>query len=200
VVRYDDLERQLELNAKQSRINLEISSTISDEYIIKSEVNGKVYSLLKEKGELVNSQSPIALIGDHQNFILELQVDEYDIAKIKEKLKVYISMDSYKGSVFEAEVSKINPVMNDRTKSFTIEAAFITSPPVLYPFLTVEANIVIQAKKNALTIPRNFLVDESFVITEENEKTPVVTGLKDYERVEILSGITRENVLVKPED
>jgi HlyD family secretion protein len=199
-VRYDDLKRQLELNANQSKINLEISSTMADEYIIKSEVNGKVYSLLKEKGELVNSQSPIALVGDYKNFTLELQVDEYDIARIKENQKVYISMDSYKGKVFEAVVSKINPMMNDRTKSFTVEGTFLTSPPVLYPFLTAEANIVIQTKKNALTIPRNLLVDESFVITEENGKTPVVTGLRDYERVEILSGISREDILLKPDD
>lgn len=199
-IRYYDLERQLKLNADQSRTNLEISSTIADEYIIKSEVKGKVYTILKEKGELVNSQAPVALIGDDQNFILELQVDEYDIARIKEKQKVYISMDSYKGKVYEGLVSKINPVMNDRTKSFTIEADFTTAPPVLYPFLTVEANIVIQTKKSALTIPRDFLVDESFVITEDEDKKQVVTGLKDYDRVEILSGITRDDIILKPEN
>ena len=199
-IQYMDLERQLKLNANQSQTNLEISSTIADEYIIKSEVNGKVYDILKERGELVNSQSPIALVGDDDEFFLELQADEYDIAKIKEKQKIYISMDSYKGKVFEGVISKINPVMNERTKSFTIEANFVTAPPTLYPFLTVEANIVIQEKQNALTIPRAYLTDESFVQTEDGERKQVSIGLKDYERVEILGGISKDETIIKPED
>ncbi|WP_276374961.1 HlyD family efflux transporter periplasmic adaptor subunit [Chryseolinea sp. H1M3-3] len=197
-IQYYDLERQLKLNADQSRNNLEISSTVADEYIIKSEVSGKVYDILKEKGELVNNQSPIALVGDDEEFLLELQVDEYDISRIKEKQKAFVTMDSYKGKVFEAIVTKINPVMNDRTKSFTVEANFLTSPPVLYPFLSVEANILIQSKKNALTIPREYLVDESFVLTKEKERKKVTTGLKDYERVEIVDGLTAQDVIVKP--
>ncbi len=81
-IRYDDLRRQLELNAQQTLNNLEISSTQADEYIIKSEVDGKVYNILKEKGELVTLQNPLALIGSENQFFLELQVDEYDIARI----------------------------------------------------------------------------------------------------------------------
>jgi RND family efflux transporter MFP subunit len=198
-IQFHDLERQLRLNAMQSKNNLEISSTVADEYVIKSEVDGRVYDILKEKGELVNTQSPIALVGDDDEFILELQVDEYDIARIKEQQKVFITMDSYRGKVFEAMVTKINPVMNDRTKSFTVEATFVTKPPVLYPFLTVEANILIQMKKNVLTIPRNYLIDESFVLTEKSERRRISTGLKDYERVEVLDGLSSQDVIIMPE-
>jgi HlyD family secretion protein len=156
-----------------------------------------VYSLLKEKGEMVNTQSVIAIVGDANDFILELQVDEYDIAKIKIGQKVFINMDSYKGQVFEAKVSKINPIMNERSKSFLIEAVFTTKPPTLYPNLTTEANIVIQTKENALTIPRAYLIDEAYVLLENNQKVKVETGLKDYQKVEILRGVTANTVIYK---
>ncbi len=197
-IRYHDAKRQLELAANQSKNTFEINNTITDEYVIKSEVDGKIYSLLKSIGELITSQSPVALIGDDKTFLLELQVDEFDISKITQGQRVFVNMDSYKGQVFEARIEKINPAMNERSKTFVVEAVFATQPPVLYPFLTVEANIVIQEKKNALTIPRSYLVNESYVLMKGNELKAVVTGLKDYQKVEIVSGLAKDDFILKP--
>lgn len=199
-IHYQDLQRQLTLNAQQSENNLKISTTISDEYTLRSEVDGKVYSLLKVVGESVTPQNPVAVIGDSKDFILELQVDEYDITKIRMNQKVILSMDSYKGQVFEASISKIIPLLNERSKSFTVEATFLRVPPILYPFLTVEANVVIQAKEHALTIPRSYLFSDSMVLLNRNKPVKVITGLKDYQKVEIISGLTTEDVIIKPEN
>ncbi len=198
ILRHNDLQKQLNFTARQARKNLQISTTLSGDYTIKSETDGKVYSILKEEGEIVNPQSPVAVIGDANKFLMELQVDEYDIAKIRLGQKVLISMDSYKGQVFEGKITKINPIMNERSRSFTVDATFCVQPPALYPNLTVEANIIIQTKQNAITIPRSYLVDESFVLTEKKEKKKVTTGLKDYQRVEILNGLTKNDVILKP--
>jgi len=198
VLRYNDLKKQLNFSSLQSHKNFEISNTLARDYTIKSEVNGRVYSILKEQGEIVSPQSPVAIIGDAGNFILELQVDEFDIAKIRIGQKIMVTMDSYKGQVFEAGIQKIDPIMNDRSRSFTIEAAFVSKPPTLYPNLTAEANIIIQTKEKALTIPRGFLAEDDYVINENNQKKKVVTGLKDYQKVEILSGITSKDVILKP--
>ena len=83
-----------------------------------------VDSILKEKGELVNTQTPVAIIGDAEVFELELQVDEYDVTRIKAGQKILLSLDSYKGKIFEAVVRRIDPIMNDRTRSFKVEAVF----------------------------------------------------------------------------
>ncbi|QEC70034.1 HlyD family efflux transporter periplasmic adaptor subunit [Panacibacter ginsenosidivorans] len=196
--RYNDLKKQLQFAASQSQKNVEISKSLEDDYIIKSDIDGKVYSVLKENGEMVTAQNPVAVIGSADEFITELQVDEYDIAKIRMGQKVLLSFDSYKGHIFEAAISKINPIMNERSRSFTVEATFVTKPAVLYPFLTTEANIVIQTKQKALTIPRNYLIDDSLVLTGNNEKRKVVTGLKDYQKVEILSGLSATDYILKP--
>jgi HlyD family secretion protein len=197
-LRYTEMQKQISFQEKQAKKNVQIATTIAGDFTIKSEVAGKVYSILKEKGEMVNTQTTIALIGDAIAFILELQIDEYDITKIKAGQKVVLSMDSYKGQTFEATVTKINPIMNERTKSFTVEATFIQMPPTLYPNLTCEANIVIQQKEKVITIPRNYLLPEDYVLLENNEKRKVTTGLKDYQKVEIRNGLTVKDVLLKP--
>jgi multidrug efflux pump subunit AcrA (membrane-fusion protein) len=198
LLRYNDLKKQIDFSAKQTSKNLQISNTLLNDYAIKSEAGGKVFSILKEKGELITPQNPIAVIGDAQEFILELQIDEYDIAKIKTGQKILVTLDSYKGQVFEATVNTITPIMNERTRSFTIEAIFTKRPKVLYPNLTVEANIIIQSKEKTITIPRSYLVKDSFVLLSNEEKRAVKIGLKDYNKVEILEGLTTTDNILKP--
>lgn len=198
LLKYDDLKRQLNFVSQQSKNNLQISEQQNQDFEVKSEVDGKVYSLLKEKGEMVTPQTPLAVVGSTNKFKVELQVDEYDIVKLKAGQLVLISLDSYKGEVFEAVIEKVNPLMNERTKSFLVEAKFTKTPPVLYPNLTVEANIVIQTKKQTLTIPRNLVSDDNMVTLKDGNKVKVELGLKDYERVEVISGIKAEDELIVP--
>ena len=197
-LKYADLQKQISFQDKQAQKNVSITKSIAADFTLKSETDGKVYNMLVTNGEMVNVQSPVAVIGSATDFMLELQVDEYDIARIKKDQQVLISMDSYKGEVFEAIVTKINPLMNERSKSFTVEADFVKPPPALFPNLTCEANIIIQAKDRALTIPRNYLLDGDYVLMENNEKRKVVTGLKDYQKVEIISGLTDKDDIRKP--
>lgn len=198
VLRYNDLKKQLEFAAQQAQNNLQISEGKEKDFTIRSETDGKVYSILKEKGEMVSPQSPVAIVGNANNFRMELQVDEYDIPKIQAGQKILVTLDSYKGQVFEARAVEINPIMDMASRSFTVEASFITRPPVLYPNLTVEANIVIRKKEKALTIPRSYLVDETYVLNEDKEKVKVSIGMKDYQKVEIVSGLTANDVILKP--
>ena len=195
-----DLERQLSFSSKQSKTNLAISKQMESDYSIVSKYDGKVYSILKEKGELVTSQTPLAIIGDAKSFTLELQVDEYDIATIKTGMQVFITLDSYRDSVFEAVVSKIYPIMNERSKTFTVEARFVRQPPSLFPNLTVEANIVLQKKQKVLCIPRKYLINDKYVLNSEGKEIEVKTGLKDYAKVEIISGITATDELTLPKE
>lgn len=197
-VRTADLEKLLKLQAKQSINNYKITLQQAGDFEIKSRLKGSVYQILKKEGEFVNSQTPLALIGGNNNFILEMQVDENDIFKIKLNQNVYVSMDSYKGKVFTASISRISPIMNDRNKTFLVEAIFVDGPPKLYPNITFEANILVQSKEKALLIPRNYLVNDSLVFTENGEQVLVQTGIKDLQMVEILSGLNEGDVIVKP--
>ena len=197
-LKYIDLKKQLNLTDKQSKNNVKLTQELENDFFITSDIKGRVYSILKKKGEMVNTQTPLAIIGDAKAFKIVMEVDEYDIIKIKKGLKIVVSLDSYKGQTFEAVVSKIDPIMNERSKTFTIEAAFINQPPVLYPNLTLEANIVIKTKPNILTIPRKYLINDQYVVLENGEKKYIKIGLKDYEKVEVISGIDKTDKIIIP--
>lgn len=198
LLKYEDLKKQLKYNLDRSEKTFEISNAAVNEYLIRSEMNGRVYDLLKESGELVTPESPVAIIGNAHSFLVELQVDENDITSIRLGQQVLIIMDSYKGEVFSATVVKINPIMNEVSRSFTVEAKFVVQPEVLYPNLTAEANIVIRTRKNALTIPRNYLIDDKYVLMANHKKKRIVCGLKDDQEVEVLNGLSADDIILKP--
>lgn len=198
-LRYRDEKRRLEILSKQAQKSLQISRETESDFTITSNVEGKVYSLMREAGEIVSPQTPLAVIGDINDYILELQVDEYDITSIRPGQPVKVVMDSYKGQVFEAVVTKVNPIMNERSKTLTVEADFVKAPPSLYPNLTLEANIILQVKKDVLTLPRKFIINDRLVINESGDTIPVTVGLKDYLKAEILDGVDEKDVIILPE-
>ncbi|MBL7941687.1 MAG: efflux RND transporter periplasmic adaptor subunit [Flavobacteriales bacterium] len=199
VVKFKDLKRQLNLASSQSKKNLQISNELSGEYIIRSEIDGVVYGINLEKGELVGPQTPLCVIGDAREYVLEMFVDEYDIFRIQKAMQVEVVLDSYKGQVFSARITKINPLMNERNKTFLVEAEFTEKPVQLFPNVSFEANIVVAVKENALLIPRNYLLNDSLVITSSGDTVVVQTGLKDYKKAEILSGISAGDELIEPQ-
>jgi len=198
LLKFDELKKRLDFAALQSRKNLQISQKMASDFTLKSEVNGVLYQLYKKKGEAVTPQTPLALLGGNKQFVLEMQVDEYDIFKIVKGQLVVVKLDSYKGKVFEAKVTSISPMMNQATKTFLVEASFLDPPKTLYPFISFEANIIIHAKPNAILIPINYLLNDSTVLKSNGEQVRVSTGLKDYKMVEILSGISVDDELANP--
>jgi multidrug efflux pump subunit AcrA (membrane-fusion protein) len=196
--RLAQLKTQLQNELKRANVNYNINKKLFSDYSIKSTLNGKVYDILKDKGELVTPQSQLAVIGKADTFLLELAVDENDIVKINLGQKILITMDSYKGKVMDAVVDKIYPIMNERTRTFTVEAHFIDPPKKLFPNLTLEANIIIQTKKNIITIPNNYIIDGKFVVVDKNKKREIKTGLKDYQKVEVVEGLKENETIYKP--
>jgi hypothetical protein len=79
-----------------------------------------------------------------------------------------------------------------------VEAEFVHRPERLYPNITLEANIILQFKKQAILIPRNYLINDSLVVKSDGEKVLVKTGLRDFQKIEIISGINAEDELLKP--
>lgn len=205
-INYESAKKQLtqlraQLTNEQNRnnINLKINQKSQSDYSVKSAFSGQLFDVLVKEGTLVTSQTPLAIIGKADAFVLELEVDENDMVRVALGQKIVVSMDSYKGVVFDATVDKIYPIMDERSRTFKIEAHFVKPPQQLYPNLTAEANIIIQTKKNTITIPKSYLIENEYVLVDKEEKRKVKIGLSDYQKVEIVDGLKAGETIYKPE-
>lgn len=200
ITQYEEYKRQLDYNSSQARRNAEILGLTEKDYTVYSEIEGMVYAINKVKGEMISVQSELAVVGDSKQFVLEMQVDERDILHIKLGQKVVVTLDSYGDRTFDAEITKINPFMDTRSKTFLLEAEFLKQPEVLYPNMNFEANIVIRTKEKALLIPRSYLINDSIVLNSNGDSISVKTGLKNYQQVEILSGLSLTDKIQLPQE
>lgn len=212
-LKYDNTRNQLrilEQKYKQTKISLRSNyqkalnksktgkNDLSD-FTIKSKIDGKIYSVNKEEGDFISAQEKIAEIGSHEQFKIEMDIDEVDITKINLGDTVIILLDAYEAEFFLATVSKIFPKKNDISQTFRVESEFIKQPPKLYYGLAGEGNIVVSKRSNALVIPTEYLKSNNTVLTTEGEKI-VNIGIKNLEFVEILSGIDTTTSLIKPSE
>jgi len=202
---FDRAKRSLEESRTRLRTELDvarnnaaINASGNDDRSPRSLIHGIVYDLMIEPGELATTQKAIAVIGSATDLYVDLEVDEFDIRQVKQGQKVYVTLDSYGEQAFEATVTRIIPFMDERSRTFKVEAHFVERPPVLFPNLTAEASVVLEVKENVLRIPASYVVDDAYVLTGTDTRTAVQLGLRDMEYVEVVSGIDANTRLYKP--
>lgn len=196
--RYKRLERELKLSLEQARNNYQSTVSRSNDALITSLIDGVVYDISKEPGELVLLQESVGIIGSGKDFVLKMLIDEVDITRVKPGQKIIVSLEAYKNEIFEAEVTRISPKMDARTQTFEIEGKFTKAPKVLYMGLTGEGNIISSKRENVRVIPLEYLIDGEMVETEQG-RVKVKVGVKSLSHAEILSGLKKGDVIYKPE-
>ncbi|WP_298895265.1 HlyD family efflux transporter periplasmic adaptor subunit [uncultured Psychroserpens sp.] len=196
--KYNRTKNELQTAVNQAENNYQTASIASKDFTVESKIDGKIYAIYKEPGEIVTSMEPIASIGSAKRFIIELLVDEVDIVSIHKGQDVLISLDAYNDNIFNGEITKIYPKKDERNQTFIVEAQFIEAPKVLYPGLSGEANIIIERKDKVLTIPKAYLIDNNKVKTE-NGLVTITIGLQNMEYVEVLSGLSKDTFIYKPD-
>jgi len=151
----------------QSKNSYKTTLITNKDFTVDSKINGTVYALYKNPGEIVTTVEPIASVGSTDVFIIEMLVDEVDIVKLRKGQKALVTLDAYGQQVFEAEISKIYPRKDERSQTFTVEAIFKNPPEKLFPGLAGEGNIIVAQKEDVLTIPKAYLINGNQVQTED---------------------------------
>lgn len=195
--KYSQTKTNLQSNYKKALSQTKTEKSQLNDFTIRSEMDGKIYTINKEIGDYISSQEKFAEIGSSNDFKLQMDIDEVDITKIELGDSVIIKLDAYENELFIAIVDKIFPKKDDITQTFRVEGRFTEKPPKLFNGLSGEANIIVSERKNALVIPSEYLLPNNKVLTEDGEKS-IKTGLKNLKFTEVIAGIDSTTTLLKP--
>jgi HlyD family secretion protein len=193
---------ELSVAMKNAKSQAAAARSDFDNYSIRSESSGTVFQLMKEPGEAVRAGEIVALLGETFRRIIRLSVDQQDIGKIKPGQEVLLKADVSGNTVYHASVSRIYPVMNEIDQTFRVDAVFMDTIRQPYVHSSVEANIIISQKKNALIIPRAALVADDSVQVKQDGKTKTIfveTGIRTLDDVEIVRGLDENSRVIMPE-
>jgi multidrug efflux pump subunit AcrA (membrane-fusion protein) len=197
---YYNKRQQLNIERQNAFNQLQAAKASHGDYELLAAISGKVYDVIPNVGDLVGSQSVLMEIGDHDQFEVELAIDETDISSIQLNQEVVYVIDAYRDSIFTGRITEIFPRVNPLSKTLRVKASFDSSLKLkLFSSMSAEANIRISDRKNVLVIPREYITDGNKVkVKGEKDFREVKKGVEDLEFVEVRDGIDESTVLVRP--
>jgi RND family efflux transporter MFP subunit len=213
--RYQASVAQLDLARAQfevSRARLdELKITLSNTQII-SPVDGFVGKRFLDPGAFASTNAPVASVVDIRTVRMVANLVERDMRRVPVGTPAVVEVDAFPGEKFQGRVSRVAPVFDPATRTAEIEIEVPNAGFRLKPGMYSRVNLTIDTRKDAITIPRNALVDlqgKNGVFVAEAAQAPegtrggggqgpaliakfvpVQVGIRDGEHIEITSGVS----------
>lgn len=173
--------RELNIRQGQTRIYAPISGIIAMRQV--------------DIGAMVGASNPIVTIISLSPMIVEAQVAERDITKIKRGTSVTVTVDSLPNQKFIGRVMRISPMLDPQTRNGMVEIEIPNRESMLKTEMFARIDVDLGSSRETLLLPRDALVyrgDQPGVYTIENDTArfkPVDTGLMQDDNVELVTGL-----------
>jgi len=156
-----------------------------------------------EPGQTITSADAILVMAD--NLIVQAQVDETDMGKLKPGQKAKIVLDAYPEKKIQGEIEHI-AYESQIVNNVTIYQVDILPEKTLGIFrsgMSANVDVTISKKENALLLPVTAIKErkgKKFVLVKtesgEPENREVQTGIEDGKNVEIVSGVEESDLVL----
>lgn len=186
-----------EAEARAVRAVAEAAKRRLDDYIVRAPSAGLVLRRDAEVGEVVDTPAALFWIGEPRPLRVTAEVDEEDIAQIREGQRALLRADAFAGQVLNATVAQITPKGDATRKAYRVRLTLPDDTPLMIG-MTVEANIVLRETNAAVLIPPAALRgDHVFMVQGEVARRRQVTvGVQGPRAVEIRQGIAAGDLVV----
>jgi membrane fusion protein (multidrug efflux system) len=154
---------------------------------------------IKEGADLVN-------LEDTSSMKVDFRVPEQASGRLRVGQVVGLQSDAFVGQSFPAKVTAVDSAVDPLGRSLLMRAELRDVSQRLKPGMFMRVTLVLETRKNALTIPEESVVTQQGrllvfkVVDGKAVSTPVVTGLrvtnKDKAVVEVVKGLAAGDVVV----
>jgi RND family efflux transporter MFP subunit len=151
-----------------------------------------------EIGQYIPAGQPVFHLSCCAPLRVTAEVDEEDIPRVHVGQKVVLHADALPDRVFDGEVSEITPKGDPVARSYRVRIK-LADPSPFRIGMTVDANLIVAERANALLLPATAIRDGAVWVVAEGKlhRQPVKTGVAGNGRVEITSGLTADAQVVE---
>lgn len=217
--------QQAQEEVRSAKNNLEVvrdgvasENASTSSTMIRSTISGLVLDVPVKVGNTVilsntfNDGTTIATVANMNDLIFRGNVDETDVGQLVTGMPMKITIGALQNETLEASLEYISPkaVENNGANQFEIKAAVhVGGGHKIRSGYSANAEIVLAQANQVLTVPESAIVFEGnntfvyVVKTSGKEKTyekrKVTTGLSDGIRIQIKSGLTKNEYVRGPQ-
>ena len=165
--------KQSELTLSDSELSLQNTKDQLDDYNITSPINGTVLEKTSKAGDTLDSDTKsttMAVVADMSQLTFDIDVDELDIGKIEVGQEVQVTADSLEGQNFTGTISNISKIgtSTDGVATYPVTVVMEYSDDLMIG-MNVNAEIVIESKKDILQIPSSALNRGNRVLVKDED-------------------------------
>lgn len=204
---FDNLESDYEIAKNELAKSQRKLQTVNDQIKkarIVAPANGTVLQVPVIEGQVVvpaasvNSGTTLMTVADLSKLLVTTNVNQVDVALLRLKQLVKITMESLKQETMEARITFIAPVatIKNGVKGFQIQASILKPLPQLRPGMMVNLTVPVAHASQAVAVPVSSVfrgANDSRVVylLEGNSYEPreVVVGVASLDFAEIKKGL-----------
>ncbi|HLP11478.1 MAG TPA: efflux RND transporter periplasmic adaptor subunit [Flavobacteriales bacterium] len=192
--------KNAEINVKMMRVQLDRAAVNLGYASVISPINGVVISRNVEKGQTVaaafTTPTLFTIAHDLTDMLIEADIDEADIGKVKVGQEVEFFVDAYPDETFKGNVQQIRlqPKTTQSVVNYTVIIQVKNETLKLFPGMTANISIIVERKKNILVIPATAL---NYVLPDEMPQGIDITDKTNFDENEF--GV-RSKVWVREKD
>ncbi|WP_372994334.1 efflux RND transporter periplasmic adaptor subunit [Lutispora sp.] len=193
---------QAQLN--QAKASYDIAKNAVDNMSVKSPISGVVSAKNVKVGEFVSNTTPSFIIIDDSSYIIEVDVNEDVIGKVKIGDKVKVSIGSIAEEALSGTVVAAAPSADAMKQTYLVKITLDNPPSTIKGGMFAQVQLILDRAENCILVPLSSVVEEEgrkyvFVINGDKAiKTEVDTGIFNDNEIQIIHGLNEgETVVVK---
>lgn len=189
---------KLQLDVAESNMK-----NLSENTYLHSPINGVVTARNYDVGDMFTGQLPLLTVMQINPVKLKINISESFYSKIKVGMQVDVKVDVFENETFPAKVSLIYPVIDERTRTFTVELKLSNPGSKVRPGMFARVNMNFGTVKHVV-VPDRSVVKQSgsgsrfvFVYNDGKVKyTQIELGRRIGNEYELLSGVNNGDQIV----
>jgi HlyD family secretion protein len=199
-----------EAQLEEAAISLAKAQDQLDDAVLVAPFEGTILQVQINEGEWASTGMPAMVLAATQPLVLDVDVDEVDVAQISEGQTAHLSFDALDDAKVTGTVTYIAPSSTDVSGAvaYGVEISFDPGTLPVRLGMTADVEVVVANSEGTLLVPNRAIEADReagrYYVTRQLpdgtvQRVEVRIGLRDGIQTEVVEGLSEGDVLVLPE-
>lgn len=199
-----------EAQVEEAAIALEQVLDQRNDAEVRAPFGATVLQIRVREGEWASPGVAAIVLATTETLVLDVNVDEVDVAKLTEGQVGYLSFDALSGEEIDGRVTRIAPSSTNvgGAVAYAVQIEFAVGDLPIRLGMTADVDVVVASAQDALLIPNRAIEADReagrYYVTRRSplgisERIEVRVGLRDEAWTQILEGLKVGDLVVLPE-